>query len=62
MAANVGVTSELPGVLPIIPDLQGPGQFRQLAAMLMQRGHSADRVAKVMGRNALRVMREVWRG
>jgi membrane dipeptidase len=62
MAAGIGVTEELPGVVPMIPDMQGPGQFRQLAGMLMDRGHSAERVEKVMGLNALRVMREVWRG
>jgi membrane dipeptidase len=62
MAAGIGVTEELPGVVPMIPDMQGPGQFRQLAGMLMDRGHSAEKVEKIMGLNALRVMREVWRG
>jgi membrane dipeptidase len=62
MAAGIGVTEELSGVLPMIPDLQGPSQFRRLAAMLMERGHSAERVEKIMGLNALRVLREVWRG
>jgi membrane dipeptidase len=62
MAAGIGVTEELPGVVPMIPDLQGPDRFRQLAGMLIERGHSAERVEKVMGLNALRVVREVWRG
>ena len=51
-----------PGVPLMIPDLHGPDQFRRLAGALTQRGHSAERVEKIMGLNALRVMREVWRG
>ena len=51
-----------PGDLPLIPELHGPDQFRRVARILMDRGHSAERVEKIMGRNALRVMREVWRG
>lgn len=51
-----------PGVPTVLPDLHGPDQFRQLAGVLMDRGHSAARVEKIMGLNALRVMREVWRG
>ncbi len=56
-----GVVLE-PGDLPLIPELHGPDQFGRVAGMLMDRGHSADRVEKIMGRNALRVMRDVWRG
>lgn len=51
-----------PGDLLLIPELHGPDQFRRVAGMLMDRGHSAERVEKIMGLNALRVMREVWRG
>ena len=51
-----------PGVPLVIPDLHGPDQFRRLAGALTRRGHSAERVEKIMGLNALRVMREVWRG
>ena len=51
-----------PGDLPLIPQLHGPDQFRRVARMLMDRGHSVERVEKIMGRNALRVMRDVWRG
>ncbi len=59
-AAGIGAAGERAGVVPFIPDLQGPDQFRQLADMLSARGHSADRVEKILGRNALRVMRDVW--
>ena len=51
-----------PGVPLVIPDLHGPDQFRRLSRALAQRRHSADRIAKIMGGNALRVMRDVWRG
>ena len=59
-AAGIGAVGERPGVVPFIPDLQGPDQFRKLADMLLARGHSTERVERVLGLNALRVMREVW--
>ncbi len=59
-AAGIGATGERPGVVPFIPDLQGPDQFRKLAEMLLARGHSSGRVERILGLNALRVMREVW--
>ena len=59
-AAGIGAAGERPGVVPFIPDLQGPDQFRKLAGMLLARGHSAERVERILGLNALRVMREVW--
>ena len=61
-AAGIGAAGERAGVVPFIPDLQGPDQFRQLAGMLRARGHTAARVEKILGRNALRVLREVWGG
>ena len=59
-AAGIGAAGERPGVVPFIPDLQGPDQFRKLADMLVARGHSTERVERTLGLNALRVMREVW--
>jgi len=59
-AAGIGATGERPGVVPFIPDLQGPDQFRKLAGMLLARGHSTGRVERILGLNALRVVREVW--
>ncbi len=59
-AAGIGAAGERPGVVPFIPDLQGPDQFRKLADMLVARGHSTERVERILGLNALRVMREVW--
>ena len=59
-AAGIGAAGERPGVVPFIPDLQGPDQFRKLADMLLARGHTSPRVERILGLNALRVMREVW--
>ncbi len=59
-AAGIGAAGERAGVVPFIPDLQGPDQFRRLAEMLVARGNSTERVERILGLNALRVMREVW--
>lgn len=61
-AAGIGAAGERAGVVPFIPDLQGPDQFRKLADMLMARGYTSTRVERILGGNALRVMREVWGG
>ncbi|WP_419949104.1 dipeptidase [Candidatus Palauibacter sp.] len=58
--AGIGAAGERPGVVPFIPDLQGPDQFRKLADMLLARGHSSERIERILGLNALRVMRDVW--
>ena len=61
-AEEVGQLVVPPGTPLVLPDLHGPDQFRRLAEALSQRGHSAERITKILGGNALRVMREVWRG
>ena len=58
--AGISAAGEGPGVVPFIPDLQGPNQFRKLADMLAARGHASERIERILGRNALRVMRDVW--
>jgi len=58
--AGIGAAGERPGVVPFIPDLQGPDQFRKLAGMLEARGHSSERIERILGLNALRVLRDVW--
>ena len=59
-AAGISAAGERAGVVPFIPDLQGPDQFRKLADMLMARGHTSARIERILGLNALRVMREIW--
>ena len=43
-----------------IPDLNTANRFEVLAAMLSARGHGDARIAKILGGNFARVMREVW--
>lgn len=59
-AAGIGATGESADVVPMIPDLQGPDQFRKLAALLRGRGHPWSRIEKILGGNFNRLFREVW--
>jgi membrane dipeptidase len=43
-----------------IPDLNRADRFDRLASMLSKRGHSDARIAKILGGNFARVMREAW--
>ncbi|MBB1060788.1 dipeptidase [Marilutibacter spongiae] len=43
-----------------IPDLNTADRFDTLAALLSRRGHADARIAKILGGNFARVMREVW--
>jgi membrane dipeptidase len=43
-----------------IPDLNTADRFDRLAALLATRGHSDARIAKILGGNFARVMRDVW--
>lgn len=58
--AGISAAGERAGVVPFIPDLQGPDQFGKLADMLLARGHTPARVERILGLNALRIMRDVW--
>ena len=59
-AAGISAKGEKPGVVPFIPDLQGPGQFQKLADMMLARGHSPARIEKVLGLNFLRYYEDIW--
>ena len=61
-AAGIAAPGEDPGIVPFVPDLQGPDQFRQLADMLYRRGHSSARIEKILGGNFLRLFEAVWGG
>ena len=58
--SGIAAKGEKPGVTPFIPDIQGPGQFQQLADMLYTRGHKSERIEKILGLNSLRLFEEVW--
>jgi membrane dipeptidase len=57
---GVSAKGETNQVVPLIPDLMGPEQFRKLAGLLSQRGYSSARIEKILGANFLRLMRDVW--
>lgn len=59
-AAGISAKGEKKGVVPFLPDMQGPGQFQKLADMLAVRGHSSARIEKILGLNFLRYYRDVW--
>lgn len=58
--SGVDAAGENEAVTLFLPDLCGPKQFIELAELLQARGHSSDRIDKILGRNFLRLMREVW--
>ncbi len=49
-----------PDLYLFIPDLNVANRLELLAAMLSARGHPDARIAKILGGNFARVMREVW--
>ncbi len=49
-----------PELYTFIPDLNHARRFETIGAMLSARGHSDARIAKILGGNFARVMREVW--
>lgn len=59
-AAGISARGEKPGVVPFIPDLQGPEQFQKLADLMTAAGHPARVIEKVLGLNFLRLEREIW--
>lgn len=59
-AMGISATGETDDIVPFIPDLKGPDQFRKLAGMLSTRGYSDDRIDKIFGLNFLTLMDEIW--
>ena len=59
-AAGIAAPGESPDLLPFIPELSGPNQFRTLATLLAARGHSSSRIDKILSGNFLRFARDVW--
>lgn len=49
-----------PDFVLFTPDMQGPDQFRILAALLKSRGYKSARIEKILGGNFLRLFGEVW--
>jgi membrane dipeptidase len=59
-AAGIGARGENPDTIPMVPDLQGPGQFEKLARLLRARGYREARIEKILGGNFLSYARTVW--
>lgn len=60
VAQGVAAPGEGVDTHPFVDDLRGPGQFRKLARLLAARGHSENRIAKILGGNFVRYAREIW--
>jgi len=58
--AGLGAAGERADTYPFVVDLRGPGQFRELAALLERRGHSETRIEKILGANFLRFAQDTW--
>lgn len=59
-AAGIGARGENPDTIPMVADLQGPGQFEKLAGLLRARGYREARIEKILGGNFLNYARLVW--
>ena len=59
-AAGIGATGENPDTIPMVADLQGPGQFDRLAGLLKAKGYREGRIDKILGLNFLSYARRVW--
>jgi membrane dipeptidase len=58
---GISAPGEDPDVYLFLPDLNTPRRFETIAGKLLDRGHPEARVAKILGGNFLRLMRETWR-
>jgi len=58
---GISAPGESEDVYTFVPDLNTPRRFETLAAQLLARGHSEERVAKILGGNFGRLFAEVWR-
>lgn len=58
--AGIGAPGETEEGYLFAADLNTPRRFETLAAMLADRGYSATRIEKILGRNLLRVFSETW--
>ncbi|TXK64874.1 dipeptidase [Alkalisalibacterium limincola] len=56
--AGISAPGEREDVFIFVPDLNAPSRYRMLARMLARRGHSGQRIDKVLGMNMLRVMEQ----
>jgi membrane dipeptidase len=60
LAAGIAAPQETVDGYLFASDLNTPRRFEQLADRLSHRGHSDDRIEKILGTNLLRVFRATW--
>lgn len=60
--AGTAAKGEKIGNVNFLPDIVGREQFRKLAVMLSNRGHSSSRIEKIFGANTVKLFKEVWEG
>jgi membrane dipeptidase len=46
--------------LEYVPGMESPSDFNNVTKGLVRDGYSDDEIAKVMGQNALRLIKECW--
>ena len=57
---GIGASGENPDTIPMVPDLQGVGQFDRLARLLERAGWRSGRIDRILGLNFLAYARRVW--
>lgn len=57
---GISAPGEEEDVYTFLPDLNTPRRLETLSSLLLKRGHSETRVAKILGGNFARLFREVW--
>jgi len=62
IANGIAAPAEDPSVLFTVPDLNAPRRMELIADAMAARGHSSERIEKVLGANWVRLFREVWKG
>lgn len=62
MATGISAGERSSDTFPFIVNLRGVDQFRQLIGLFEKRGYASSRIEKIMGRNFIRYVGEVWGG
>lgn len=58
---GINARGESEDVYAYIPELNSPRRLELVAAAMARAGHPGSRIEKVLGRNWMRLLREVWR-
>jgi len=61
-SAGISAPGEQRDIVPFVPELTGPQQFRVLAEHLAARGHPQSTIEKLLGLNFLKFAKEIWGG